>query len=224
MPLSNGYGVVIGTIGNYYRDPPDNYGKYYHGNVYVNTPAGDYHCAIDVDSKKSSIGVERRIVPLTSSQLANLIMLGTGYHSLASNSISGAIDYVRSPLLPQSITLRCPYLFRAMRAILPLELVIKFPWKKGTDIEALGDLEPLVFTTKNNGLKAYIFGEPFTSGLGVHNIHQNQGDPAGTTWWAENGIWQDGCTILQQSSDLYMAFLNKFTSQSYLTDDNGHPL
>lgn len=57
----------------------------------------------------------------------------------------------------------------------------------------------------------------------MHNIHQNQGDPAGSAWWAENGIWQDGCTILQQSADAYVAFLNKFTTQSYQTDGNGHP-
>jgi uncharacterized protein YukJ len=28
--------------------------------------------------------------------------------------------------------------------------------------------------------------------LGMHNIHQNQGDPAGSQWWNDNGIWQDG--------------------------------
>ena len=96
-------------------------------------------------------------------------------------------------------------------------------WKRGKGIDALQDLEPFVYNTKNNGLKAFIFGEPFSQGLGIHNIHQNQGDPPNTPWWNENGIWQDGCTILQQSSDEYVAFMNKFSTQAYATDDNGHP-
>jgi uncharacterized protein YukJ len=25
----------------------------------------------------------------------------------------------------------------------------------------------------------------------MHNVHQNQGDPAGSQWWPENGTWQD---------------------------------
>jgi uncharacterized protein YukJ len=77
---------------------------------------------------------------------------------------------------------------------------------------------------KQNGLKVLVLGEPFTSGLGVHNIHLNQGDPSGTSWWHENGTWQAGCTILQQSETGWTAFLNKFSSQSYLTDDPGHPI
>jgi hypothetical protein len=60
MPLNDGYGVLIGSIETYFRDPPDNFGKYYHGNLIVRAPAGTYHCAIDVDSKKSNIGVEWR--------------------------------------------------------------------------------------------------------------------------------------------------------------------
>jgi len=72
------------------------------------------------------------------------------------------------------------------------------------------------------GAGLYIFGEPFTSGLGVHNIHQNQGDPAGSQWWAENGIWQDGATLIQRQDDTIVAFLNKFKTQSYETDQYGH--
>jgi uncharacterized protein YukJ len=81
-----------------------------------------------------------------------------------------------------------------------------------------------VTTTQTNGLSVLVFGEPFTSGLGLHNTHQNQGDPAGSRWWAENGIWQDGCTLLQQLGTEYSAFMNKFTSQAYETDNEGHPL
>jgi hypothetical protein len=64
MPLANGYGVVIGALDHFVRDPVNTYGQYYHENVYVTTPAGTYHCAIDVDSKMTNDGIEWRVVPL----------------------------------------------------------------------------------------------------------------------------------------------------------------
>lgn len=220
MPLTDGYGVVIGTIHDYFRDPPDNFGKYYHGNLVIATPAGHYKTAIDVDSKNSAIGVEWRVVTIRADELTQLTALGTGYHALASNSTSGALDYIRSPMFASR--LGCAAIFLGLFG---KKFDVSTTWKKGTDIQALGDLEPLVNTTKSAGLCALIFGEPFTyGGLGLHNIHQNQGDPAGSQWWAENGIWQDGCTVLQQSATEYAAFMNKFTTQAYETDNNGHPI
>ncbi len=218
MPLNDGYGFVSGTIQSYYRDPPDNFGKYYHGNIVVDTPAGDYRCAIDVDSKKSDVGVEWRMVRLDPAEIATLTALPSGFHALASTPASGAIDYIRSPIF--KARLGC---LRVILALLGLKYDIASVWNKGSDLQALADLEPLVNTTQAGGMKVLIFGEPFSSGLGVHNIHQNQGDPAGSPWWGENGIWQDGCTLLQQSATEYAAFLNKFTSQSYETDMGGHP-
>ncbi|MBK8461407.1 MAG: DUF2278 family protein [Micropruina sp.] len=46
MPLSGGYGLVIGTKHDYFRDPPDNFGRFYHGNLVVAAPLGTYKCAI----------------------------------------------------------------------------------------------------------------------------------------------------------------------------------
>ena len=69
-----------------------------------------------------------------------------------------------------------------------------------------------------------MFGEPFTTGRGVHNVHQNQGDPVGSAFAAENAIWQDGATIIESTSGKFTAFLNKFKTQSFKTDDNGRPV
>jgi uncharacterized protein YukJ len=94
------------------------------------------------------------------------------------------------------------------------------PWNNGTGIQALIDLE----TAIDGGIRFYLFGEPFTSGMGVHNIHQNQGDPIDGGHDAENAIWQDGGTIVELSNGDLLAFLNKFKTQSFKTDDEGHPL
>jgi len=221
MPLDHGYGVLIGTIQNYYRDEPDDYGKYYHGNLIVHAPEGDYHCAIDVDSKHQDTGVEWKTIALRKSELDNLLAMGEGYHPLVSNSTSGALDYIRSPMF--AARMGCLAIIERIFRRRPLD--ISRTWKKGTDVEALSDLEPLVSVSQNNNLRVLVFGEPFHyGGLGVHNIHQNQGDPLGFDWSAENGIWQDGCTILQQDSDTFVAFMSKFSTQSYETDVYGHPV
>jgi uncharacterized protein YukJ len=69
-----------------------------------------------------------------------------------------------------------------------------------------------------------IFGEPFDEGLGVHNIHQNQGDPYGSQWWDENGIWQDGATLTERPDGGFDVFVSRFSTQSDRTDEESHPV
>lgn len=218
MGLSNGYGLVIGQKSNYYRDPPDNYGRYYHGNLVVTTPAGDYHCAIDVDPKSMPDGIQWRIVHIRPVDFAAIKSLSDGWHSLPSTNVSGALDYIRSSVLHP------PILFWNVRYDSCLARFLQFirwnpPWKSGTGIQALTDLESVI----SQGVRFYIFGEPFSTGLGVHNIHQNQGDPVGGGHDAENAIWQDGGTIVETAQGEFVGFLNKFKTQSFKTDDLGHP-
>ena len=221
MPLDHGYGVVNGTLLRYYRDPVNDYGQYFHGNVELQTPAGVYRCAIDVDSKMQANGVEWRVVELGNSDLKGVAALADGWHLLASTPASGALDYVRSSeLRPKAgcVFVAFDPVLEALRRALQGGLAP--PWKRGTSIEALSDLEPLL----QNPKRLHVYGEPFTSGLGVHNIHQNQGDPAGSNWWAENGTWQDGATLVRRQDGTVAAFLNKFKTQSYKTDNSGHPV
>lgn len=96
---------------------------------------------------------------------------------------------------------------------------LRLPLAQGLD--ALADLEPLVSAAR----RVFVYGEPFRQpDLGVHNIHQNQGDPLGSRWSAENGIWQDGATVVQREDGSYGAFCNKFRTQSDRTDDDGRPV
>lgn len=70
--------------------------------------------------------------------------------------------------------------------------------------------------------RIYILGEPFTTGLGVHNVHLNQGDPVGPHQ-AENGIWQDGAVIIQLADGGVTIWQVKFNTQSLITNDQGLP-
>lgn len=219
MGLSDGYGVVVGLKANYYRDPPDNYGRFYHGNVIIQTPNGNYHCAIDVDPKAMPDGIQWRLVNIRATDFTFIKALSNGWHSLSSTPISGALDYIRSSVLHP------PILFWTVVYDSCLSRILNFfrwnpPWNSGTGIQALNDLESIIM----QGVRFYIFGEPFKTGLGVHNIHQNQGDPIGSGFDIENAIWQDGATIVETAQGKFIGFLNKFKTQSFKTDDLGHPL
>lgn len=219
MGLSNGYGLVIGQKSNYYRDPPDNFGRYYHGNLIVGTPAGDYHGAIDVDPKFMPDGIQWRIVNIRPADFAPIKALSDGWHSLATNSTSGALDYIRSKVLHPPLLIKMVW-YRSFLYWLLKFLQWNPPWKSGTGIQALIDLETVIA----QGVRFYVFGEPFNTGLGVHNIHQNQGDPIGGGHDQENAIWQDGGTIVETAQGKFIGFLNKFKTQSFKTDSQGHPI
>lgn len=222
MPLPHGYGVVIGQLDHYQRDPVNNYGQYYHENVYVTTPAGVYHCAVDVDSKLTNDGINWRAVPLNVADLQGVPALADGWHPLVSAPGTGALDNIRTAAFHRLgcsvIFVRYDPFWESLRRA--FNRFINPPWSEGNSIQALDVFEPLLTTAQ----RLFVFGEPFTSGLGVHNIHQNQGDPSGSQWWTENGTWQDGATVIHRADGTYAAFLTKFKTQASNTDSNGHPV
>ncbi len=220
MPLDNGYGFIRGTLTHFFPDTPEDQGEYFHINTRVDVNGSQYEGPIDVDSKNSAVGVEWRQVTLATHELQPLLELGVGYHALAMNENSGAIDYIRSPMF--AVRLGCAAI---IAKIFGWKFDIAHEWEQGSNIEAYANLKPLMTANKNRANGIMVFGEPYDDGdLGLHNIHQNQGDPIDSPWGPANGTWQDGCTLFEQSDDRWIAFLNKFSSQSYLTDDNGDPL
>jgi len=93
------------------------------------------------------------------------------------------------------------------------------PWISSNGDNALTALEAELLTNR----KVYAFGERFTSGNGVHDVHQNQGDPAGSQWYAQNGIWQDGAVAVERADGTLFFWQVRFDSQATVTDQNGHP-
>jgi hypothetical protein len=216
VPLDD-YGVLVGTLTGWFRDTPDNQGRWYHVNLTVGAPAAgstrSFRCAVDVDSKMSAIGVQWKLLRFTKESLGPPAALAPGYHALDSTSSSGALDLIRHPSIrdaPGCLVVRNPgqLLGRFSRS-----------WVSGSNQDASVALESILVMDAT----VYVFGEPFTSGFGMHNIHQNQGDPAGSQWWDENGTWQDGGVLVLRPDGSLDAFVSKFSSQSPRTDENGHP-
>lgn len=66
----------------------------------------------------------------------------------------------------------------------------------------------------------YIYGEPYSSNNGMHDVHMNQGSGEGR-FKKYNDIYQDGCIFLE-FEDHWEAIFIAFQSQSWCTDENGN--
>ncbi|MGI5448263.1 DUF2278 family protein [Streptomyces sp. CA-243310] len=215
MPLED-YGVLSGTLHRHFRDQPDTQGRWFHVNLEVDAPEGRHRCAIDVDSKQSATGVQWKVITLAASVVDPASGLPPGFHHLARTSGSGAVDYLRHPALRPRTGCGIAWLRAALDRLSPPR-----PWVAGDHLAASRALEPILVP----GRSILVFGEPFShGGLGVHNVHQNQGDPYGSQWWADNGTWQDGATMTRREDGQYDVFLSKFSTQADRTDGEGHPV
>jgi hypothetical protein len=131
----------------------------------------------------------------------------------------GAVDYLRHPAFRLGVG--CLFVRAPGWLVTWLEDLLRDrSWHTGSNLDAAAALESILVI----GAQVAVFGEPFRSGLGMHNVHQNQGDPPDSQWYAENGTWQDGVTLVYRPDGQLDAFQNKFTSQAFHTDDQGHPV
>jgi len=214
MPLPH-YGVLAGQFSRFEKEPPNNYGKWFHGYVYVTANGVEYQCAVDVNSPTGDFTYT--ILPdLDPSFFTNVSGLADGYHELPHTAASGAIDYIRSPMIQRAEG--------CLAAVLGLINKIfgtkKQEWTTNDGDDVLTKLKDLVTGSE----RVYVFGAPYNTGHGMHDVHYNQGDPAGSQWWASDGTWQDGCVIVKKPGEQFLwAYLGRFVSQSLTTDSNGHP-
>jgi hypothetical protein len=227
MPFAH-YGVLVGSLTSHFRDTPDDQGRWYHLHLNVDAGGSNYAAAIDVDSHASATGVEWKRLTVPGSAIGPVASLAAGWHELGRSQTDGALDHLRHPaFLPSPgclfVVAPAPWL-RDLLARLTAARNAERHWIQGSYLEASVALEEILAV----GRKTFVWGEPFTQGLGVHNVHQNQGDPKGTgpqaqTWWDENGIWQDGGVMTLRPDGQLDVFISKFTSQAYKTDAAGHP-
>lgn len=224
MPLQQGYGVVIGTVANHFIEQPDAEGRWPHYHIEVTAPAGTYECVINLKSR-SQIRIEYRdFRNVVRSRFASILAKPDGFHYLAPTATSGALDVLRHPGL-QNPSGGFPVLARtrdgSRMALRRPEIPCTQWWlESGTNVIELIQYYLL------NVHRIYIFGEPYSEGLGVHNVHMNQGDPVGSPFARENGIWQDGGLIVEYRTPQrrLSIFVTKFEAQSLHTNAAGQPM
>lgn len=214
MPLTEGYGVLIGQPHSYHIDPPDLEGRWPHFHLYIKNSSGVYDCAINLKSRTDIKIQYRDFRSIKHQYFEKIFSKPDGFHQLEPIPESGALDFIRHPGLQDSctawykengenlVTLMKYYLIASINPTNPLDL--------------------------NRIKRIYIFGEPFAVGTrqGMHNIHMNQGDPVDSGFSGENGIWQDGGVIYEYNNTEPLAsiLLTKFQTQSLKTDNSGRPL
>ena len=204
------YGVVVGQYLNY----TTNQGQWMHVDLNIRAGETDYQAAVDVN-EPTGLFQYQVFDNLDISLFSTVLGLPAGWHQLAFNARSGAIDYARSPILQRP--LGCLTVFWAVvDAVFRLD---RQPWSNVTGNEAGTALLAMV----TGSTKVFAFGAPYTTGYGVHDVHCNQGDPPGPFQHLD-GIWQDGCVFALKPDGSLSAYLGKFTTQSLRTDSNGLPI
>ena len=195
--LDDPYGVLIGTPSSWgledWSEDLGIGGSWPHYLVELSTASGTLQAAIDLSTTGESNQVRWRELDLEESDFPEITSLGDGWQELPSHtdsgaSTGGALDYLRHPTL--------------------LARLNHQPWRNADDTEPLVEETNPTSSTHRYDVprwdalfaagvrKAYILGEAYSGLNGVHNVHQNQGDPEGEHS-DSNGIWQDGAMILE---------------------------
>ncbi|AIU75933.1 DUF2278 family protein [Bacillus velezensis] len=209
------YGVLKGTVLDMKRETDDD-SPHFQVEV-LGEPDTRYRCAINVmsSSKESEVLYAARD-HFDASAITLLPNIPYGYTPIDETRRELALDYVRGGLFDP-------------RNMVPLPHEVT-----GPDNDLNDFIETYMQKAKSEKATVYIYGskfgpEPgadkifgFKPTNGMHNIHMNQGNPIDTRWEKDNGTWHDG-GILIQFADQWAAVFLAFLSQSWCTDEEGHP-
>lgn len=215
MPLKK-YGVLKGPALGHLRDADDD-----HYQILIKAGETLHRIAVNVKSSATNAPSQvlfRAMTTVPAPLKAKLRALNVGYKKLASKPGDVAQDYVRGGLVK------------------PSEMKPVPPEAPGVDNDLKDKLESAVVKAIGTpGSIVYAFGEKwgpetnkkdqyfkFKPGNGIHDIHMNQGNSG--QWKRDNGVYQDGAIYVEFPNDKWVAFYLAFQSQSFATDNNGHPV
>ena len=184
--------------------------------IEVDVAGARWQIAVNVESDTGSGASAEVLYKLnenwTPPDAALLEALPVGLTSLAGKDGNPAIDYLRSRANGQ------PLVIREQMTPLPL------PGRGASQ-----DLQNAVVQFLNQAVAdprgtVYAFGAEYTTGQGIHDIHMNQGNPAGDHA-GDNGIWQDGLLVFQMPANKqWAAVFVAFQEQVWNTDGSGNPI
>lgn len=217
MPLKS-YGVLVATALDRRREGSTDTPHY---QIHVREPGTDYRIAINVLSQLPPSELLYRLDDAFAHPiLATLAPLEPGWHTLASQPATGALDYIRGNLFDPATMRALPPDLAGPDNDLPdifdhyVERAIADP---GARLYAFGER-----WGPEEGIPDKIFG--FHPGNGVHDIHMNQGNSV--RFVRDDGVWQDGGLFFHfPGEDRWVAIFLAFQSQAWHTDDlTGHAI
>ena len=137
---------------------------------------------------------------------------GSGFTDLTGTARLPALDFLRSDVLRETGTWRNSDIM------------------DGTDqVEPVASLLRLLRKARTGNFDVYVFGRKYTEGLGVHDVHMNQGSQGS---FLNNGVddhndhnamWQDGSVLVDLGQPELAAYFTEFTQQLVPTDSLGNP-
>jgi uncharacterized protein YukJ len=177
-----------------------------------------FRIAINVLSQAAPSEVMFYVKPFFIHPLTAIVkQLPSGFHPLASQPNSGALDFIRGNLFPSG-----------MMTPLPVDV-------PGPDNDLNEKLDQVVQRAMSDeDALVYAFGQRwgpekkadkyfgFKPGNGIHDVHMNQGNVG--RFKTDDGVWQDGGLLFEfPNQNQWTAVFLKFQSQSWHTDDHtGH--
>ena len=186
-----------------------------HYRIYLNTGASSAEIDVNIESRDGSevlYQINRLFVPPNPGILTGL---GQGFTALDRVAGDSALDYVRERISGS------PMITRADMTLLPIPTQNPQDQLKNAVVELLNQA-----VADQNGT-IYAFGSGFSDPngkTGIHNIHMNQGNPAGN-FANDNGVWQDGALFVNLPANKeWIALFIAFQTESWQTDNNGDPI
>ena len=213
MPIAN-YSVLKGDPQNGEVVFGAN-GNTAHYRIHMNTEAGSSEADVNIQSSDGSEVLYVIYDPFTPPNPGALQQLPLGIAPLDSVPGTLALDYVRETIGSSMMV------NRADMTLLPKPTQNQQDQLKNAVIallnEAVADPQGAI----------YAFGSSYADSngaTGVHNIHMNQGNPAGR-FEGDNGIWQDGAVFVHlPAANTWKALFIAFQTESWQTDGQGNPV
>ncbi|KAL4744899.1 hypothetical protein BDW72DRAFT_212001 [Aspergillus terricola var. indicus] len=180
---------------------------------YRDNGGGEFESAINI---KSGDRQESRLVYWIDEEISDrrlierLANFKTGYHSLDDVEPDSPddirLDYIRRNLFDVNTG-----------RVLPHDI-------PGPNNDIIDVLEPRIKAAIDQGATVHIFGEPYNSQEGMHNVHMNQGNIA--TYSGDDGVFQDGALVFYfPESHQWLGVFLAFASQAVHTGDgSGHAI
>ncbi|WP_346887392.1 YukJ family protein [Clostridium sp. UBA1056] len=214
------YGVLKGKVLKYDEGDSRTDPLRPHVYLYVECQNKEYKVVVNTKSSKKII-INNNKVPndllyiadsnFNAQQITHLQKLEQGffpikqYHEFVTTA-SGykpeeiAVDFIRSNLFN------------------PCDMIIVPSDKPGPDNDLADFFKERIDTDKcKKNANIYAYGVHFEDGLGVHDVHMNQGSIE--KFEDSNGSYQDGCILIEYPGDHWEAIFLAFQSQSWCTDD-----
>lgn len=193
----------------------------------MNAPGGPFTVAVNIQSVDGSEVLYAIKEGFTPPDEAGLAALPMGIMALKSEPGGLALDFVRSTVNGG------PMVTRAEMTLLPQlrphglseEDRMMNRVRSAALQNAVVTLLEMTIADKDGVI--YAFGSAFSDKGkvdGVHNIHMNQGNPAGS-FSKDNGIWQDGALLIHlPAKQTWTAVFIAFQTESWNTDGSGNPV